>query len=52
MPSHSAGTGRRLTEAERKEKTKNWPKGPALGNNPSEKHKQDYQKNIGRAYSE
>lgn len=38
---------RMLTEAERKEKTKNWPK----GHTPEPNHSH-YQKAIGRAYSE
>lgn len=41
---------RRLTEEESREKTKNWPKGPHR--ELSEKEKRDYQKRVGRAYSE
>lgn len=43
---------RHLTPEESREKTKNWPKGGGMGNNPSEKFKADHQKRTGRAYSE
>lgn len=42
--------GRKLTKAEQKEKTKNWPKGTYKA--PSEKEKVAYQSKIGRAYND
>lgn len=41
---------RMLTEAERKEKTKDWPTGKSKALSAHEKH--DYQKRVGRSYDD
>lgn len=55
IPSHSAGTGRKLTLKEQREKTKDWPKavkGGSVAWPETAEQKREHQRRFGRAWND